>query len=127
MILYKKEDLNVEQQSILLRYLYKSVSTSENGILLSLSTGLCIGELCALKWSDIDLEKSIINASHSMQRIKNTDGKTSTKIIITSLKSKSSARKIPIPDFMLPILKKSNPHLEVIFLRAKSFMPNRGQ
>ena len=102
----KKGSLNDAQQTVLLQYLSESVLASETGMLLSMSTGLRIGELCALKWSDIDLEKSIITVSHTMQRIKNIGGTTATKIVISSPKSKSSARSIPIPDFMLPMLKK---------------------
>ena len=39
------------------------------GIALAKMTGLRIGELCALKWADIDLEKRILTVSKTMQRI----------------------------------------------------------
>ena len=69
-------------------------------------TGIRIGELCSLKWSDIDLEKNILTVSKTMQRIKKLDGNTATKILIDSPKSKSSVRKIPLPEFIADILKK---------------------
>lgn len=83
-----------------------SVSPSNLGIFISAVTGIRIGELCALKWSDIDLEKRIIAVSKTMQRIKNIGGKTATKIVITPPKSKTSAREIPVPDVLYSYLKK---------------------
>ncbi|MBL7575764.1 Site-specific recombinase XerD [Peptoniphilus asaccharolyticus DSM 20463] len=52
-------------------------------------SGLRIGELLALKWSDIDSERNILNIDESYQRIKKED-------IITNPKSKKSIRKIVI-------------------------------
>ncbi len=92
------------QQNVLTSYLTDNVSPSNLGILISAVTGMRIGELCALKWSDIDLEKRIITVSKTMQRIKNTGGKTATKIVVTPPKSKTSVREIPIPDVLFSYL-----------------------
>lgn len=96
----EREMLNSVQQNLLTHYLADSASPSNLGILISAVTGIRIGELCALKWSDIDLEKRIITVSKTMQRIKNIGGKTATKIVITPPKSKTSEREIPIPDIL---------------------------
>ena len=74
------------------------------GILLSAATGIRIGELCALKWENIDLEKRTLTVNNTVQRIKSIDGSSATKLIITSPKSNSSVREIPLPDFIIPIL-----------------------
>ena len=97
--------LSSVQQKLLSDYLVNSVSPNNLGIFISAVTGMRIGELCALKWSDIDLEKRIITVSRTMQRIKNTSGKTATKIVITPPKSKTSAREIPVPDVLYSYLK----------------------
>lgn len=94
-------------------YLLLSTDTEKLGILLSLSCGLRIGELCALKWDDIDLSEGIIKINKTLQRVKNLNGSISTKtiIIIDKPKSAKSIREIPIPSFLLDILitlKKSN-------------------
>ena len=67
------------------------------GIRLCLSTGLRLGELCALTWDDISLEEQNLHVHRTLQRIRN-DGKegTKTKIIITSPKSACSVRTIPL-------------------------------
>ena len=63
------------------------------GILISLYTGLRIGEVCALKWSDINFETNALT-------VNGTQARTEKGIEITSPKSKSSKREIPIPLFL---------------------------
>lgn len=87
--------LTREQQSKL-----ESVLTREDdiGILICLYTGLRIGELCALKWEDIDFENSIIY-------VKRTQARVNGKIEFISPKSQSSLRGIPTPGFIMKRLK----------------------
>lgn len=94
-----------EQQK--LRYaLIKSNSLSDLGILIASATGVRIGELCGLKWSDIDFEKSIMTVRRTVQRIQNV-GRKGTRLIIGTPKSTASKREIPLPDFMLQYLRKA--------------------
>ena len=69
-------------------------------------SGIRIGELCALQWKDIDLEKRILTVRKTIQRIQCRDNFKKTKLIITEPKSESSKRHIPIPEFMIEFLKK---------------------
>ena len=41
------------------------------GVLLSLYTGIRIGELCALRWSDVSISSDAINIKSTIQRIQN--------------------------------------------------------
>ena len=68
------------------------------GILLCLYSGLRIGELIALHWSDIDFTKGILTVSKSCH-----DGKDG--LIIDEPKTANSRRLIPLPKQLLPILK----------------------
>ncbi len=70
-----------------------------------MSTGLRIGELCALKWDNIDLKKRILTGRSTIQRIQCSGGNTKTKIVVTEPKSESSMRSIPIPENMIDFLK----------------------
>ena len=99
------EIFSKDERSRLQNYLQSNLSESNLGILLSMYSGLRIGELCALKWSDIDLENGIVRVSKALQRISDKSGRGKTKIAITSPKSKTSVRDIPIPSFILDILK----------------------
>lgn len=94
------------EQKILKSALLEDINSSKLGILLCLYTGIRIGELCALKWEDIDLKNSLLCVSKTCQRVKCGD---STKIIITSPKSASSSRTIPLPDFLTKILREYAP------------------
>ena len=115
----EKPVLNEKQQKVLTAYLLNFPTYSNVGILLSMFTGIRIGELCALKWSDIDLEKSILTVNKTMQRIKDLDGSSATKILIDSPKSKSSARTIPLPNFLTDILKNIKTTSEDYLLTGK--------
>lgn len=90
--------------------LQQHVSAHQNlstlGVALSYSTGIRIGELCALQWRDIDLEKRILTVRKTMQRIQCPTKTAKTKLIITEPKSESSHREIPIPDCMMSFLLK---------------------
>ncbi len=76
------------------------------GIMLSLYTGLRIGEICALRWCDIDLENQILHVRNTIARVKNTDPTDSskTRLILDKPKTKSSLRDIPITTKILSLL-----------------------
>ena len=77
--------------------------------LLSLYTGMRLGEVCALKWSDIDWEKRTITVRRTAQRtarFENGTGKR-TVLMIGTPKSKRSHRILPIPDFLFVMLQKA--------------------
>lgn len=101
--------LTQTEQDILARYLYDHQSERNLGILLCLFTGLRIGELCALEWSDISLENGTIYIHQNIQRIqiKENDGRK-TEVVITTPKSRCSIRMIPIPDFIISVLKNAD-------------------
>lgn len=82
-----------------------NIDTTKIGIMLSYYTGLRIGEVCGLKWSDIDFEKNTITVSRTVQRIMRKNGSKSTELIVSSPKSITSKRTIPLPEFLCDILK----------------------
>ena len=90
--------LSREDEQMLLKYLLSHSKDSNNlGIILSLMTGMRIGEICALTRVAINKDERLINISKTVQRTKS--GKH-TALIITSPKSKHSNRIIPIPDIV---------------------------
>ena len=97
--------LSIEEQNKLISYLTEDTDNIKFGILLSLMTGLRIGELCALKWGDISFTDRTISVSKTMQRIpcydRNNDKKT--QVITGSSKSESSVRIIPVTDNIIGI------------------------
>lgn len=90
-----------EQETIRLRsYLRGHLTECNAGILLCLETGLRLGEICALRWSDISFTERKLHVHQTAQRIRTDDENagTKTKIVLTSPKSDSSMRIIPLTD-----------------------------
>ncbi len=111
--------LDEKQQGQLQEYIAENPDNSTLGIALCMSTGIRIGELCALKWEDVDLEKRILTVSKTIQRIQTPGGKAKTKLIITEPKSESSKRKIPIPECIVSMLEKFKGKAEEYIVSGK--------
>ena len=112
-----KKELKVmskDNQKKLLNYLNDNFSFKNLGITICLCTGLRIGELCALRWSDFDLDQKVLKIRHSLQRIYIIDGdKKYTKIKVDKPKTKESNRDIPLTNGLYTIIK---PLLKVVKL-----------
>lgn len=89
--------LSIDEQRILTNHLMKDTDIHKLGILVALYTGMRIGELCALKWSDI--QDGVITINKTMQRLQLPNAGEST-IVIGEPKSVSSIRKIPLPPYI---------------------------
>lgn len=98
------EILDSITQTHLEKQLIMSPDETGVGILLSLNTGLRIGEVCALKWTDINFENAILHIRSTVARVKDESGNGMTKLIIDKPKTKSSVRDIPIPKRLMDIL-----------------------
>lgn len=95
--------LNKNEIKKLEKYCYTSSKYKSVGILLSLYTGMRLGEICALKWNDIDIEKGVVFVTKTLQRIYVGNGKT--VILTNEAKTFSSVRTILIPNKLLEFLK----------------------
>lgn len=97
-ILSKKEKNRLE------KYCTKENSLKSLGIFICLNTGLRVGEICALRWKNIDFDERIISVKETLQRVYLKDEKKS-KIVIDKPKSRTSIRNIPINSKLYEILK----------------------
>ena len=99
--------LTKHEQNKLTDYVINNLTSRNIGILLSLYSGIRIGELCALQWKDIDFKNNKLIISKTVQRIYIKDkDKNISKVIITSPKTKNANREIPINKDFIEILKK---------------------
>ncbi len=97
--------LSYDEHKLFSEYLLEDMNVSKLGVYLSLYTGIRIGELCALKWSNVRLDEQILKIEKTMQRIQTFESNEKTKIIIAEPKSLCSRREIPLPKFLCDILK----------------------
>lgn len=97
--------LSPVQQRQLCNYLLHDLNPTSLSVLLSLYIGLRVGEVCGLMWGDIDFGKSILTVRRTVQRIRH--GVHGTRLISDTPKSRSSRRSIPIPTFIMKLLRES--------------------
>lgn len=90
------EVLNKGNQRKIMEFVKSNFTFRNLGIYICLSSGLRIGEVCALTWDDIDTDLRVITITKTIQRIYLPNEKDKTKIIIDTPKSKNSIRKIPM-------------------------------
>ncbi len=88
--------LSYEEQQRFIAFLMKDMDACKFGVLFALTTGLRIGEVCALRAGDISLKEKTVTVRETMQRIKNTGDGAKTKIVLTAPKSDTSARVVPL-------------------------------
>lgn len=110
--------LTVDEQS---KFIHAAKKMSNyNQYALVLQTGLRIGELTALKWSDIDFEKGLLRVSRSMEYIHSQNAWK-----IGDTKSKSGNREIPLTKEAVLILKNQKEKLvssKVISMEFSGFI-----
>lgn len=105
-----------EEQRHLIAYLLDDLDECKFGILLSLFTGIRIGELCALRWENISLEDNTIRITSTMQRLQDYDGEAKTKILIGTPKSDTSRRIIPLTDQAAALCRRMNPRSNAAYV-----------
>ena len=96
-------------------------------VLLVLFTGLRLGELCALKWADIDFENKMLTVNQTVQRLYAEGHKTKTILIETIPKSEHSMREIPLPAVLLELLTQFRNDKKYVFGGDKPMEPRTMQ
>lgn len=119
------EIMNRTEQAKLMQFLHHDMDISKAGIFLCLSTGLRLGEVCALKWEDIDIEQKLLHVNRTVQRIESKDGFQKTVLLETAPKSFFSNREIPISDGLLLLLTPFKKTEQGYVLRANKPMEPR--
>ncbi len=91
-----------EEQRKIERYILAKNNPKLFGVIITLYTGLRIGELLSLTWEDLDVKKGLLHVNKSCR-----DGWKNGKYfkIIDTPKTESSKRVIPLPKQLLSMLK----------------------
>lgn len=92
------QTLTKREQTQLINYCKENISYKNIGILITLATGLRIGECCALKWQDIDIPNGYVSVTKTLTKINNTVREQTPK-------TKTSTRLIPLPREIIQILR----------------------
>ena len=100
------EVLSIANQKKIMRFVEDNFTFRNLGIFICLSTGIRIGEICALTWDDIDTENGVIHIRKTIQRIYvKENGIKKTELLIDTPKTATSMRDIPMIKDLYEILK----------------------
>lgn len=108
----EKKDLDVlskADQKKFMEHLRNNFTFKNLGIFICLSTGMRIGEICGLRWCDVDTVEGVIKVRHTLQRIYIIEGETRhTELLLDTPKTANSVRDIPMSSELLKMLKPLN-------------------
>ena len=97
--------LSLSDQRKLTEKLTEEPNAKNIGILLSLCGGLRIGEVCALKWDDVDMKNKVIQIGKTAGRLYDCEKKR-TETIVSEPKTRNSYREVPISNTLMQALRK---------------------
>ena len=121
------EIFNSSEQIKLLQFLCDDTDVFKMGILLCLHTGLRLGELCALRWSDIDFKGKVLHVNRTVQRIAVDGMESKTVLYECEPKSDCSKREIPLPDAIAKQLTTYLKPCTYVFYKEKPMEPRTYQ
>lgn len=91
--------------------------------LLALYSGMRIGEIAALRWTDIDFNTNIISVHQTYQRIPAIETTKRTQLILADSKTEASVRVIPIGKTLKKLLLKHRKHSKGNFVFSTNGQP----
>ena len=115
---------SMEEQMKLQKFLTENMDYYTLGIYICLFTGLRLGEICALSTQNINLDQKVIYVKQTVQRIKSEAPDNKTELRITTPKTSSSMREIPLCDVLIKILKENMPDTKYL-INGNSVMEPR--
>jgi len=90
----------------LMAYLQENLTHRNLGILITMQTGIRIGEICALQWRDIDLREGVVTIRKTIFRLWMKDGKEKQNtLVVGPPKTQKSGREIPLSASLMKILR----------------------
>lgn len=95
---------SISEQARLVQYLYRNLDNYKLGVLLCLHTGLRLGEICSLRWEDIDFAAKTLHIKRTVQRLPVENKMHKTMLVEDSPKTLCSEREIPVSDQMYELL-----------------------
>ncbi|MDO4158822.1 MAG: site-specific integrase [Prevotellaceae bacterium] len=94
------------EQRRMMDFLNENFSFRNLGLYICICTGMRIGEICALKWDDINLNTKTIMIRRTIERVYVREKEQSyTKVVIGAPKTINSIRDIPVSGDLIRILR----------------------
>lgn len=120
------ETFTKQEQEIITKAIFRNLDLKKAGIALGLLAGMRIGEICALKWDNIDLENRVITVSNTLLRVylPESTNKGKSTLYTEIPKTSNSYRTIPIGSTLLNILAPLAPsNMKGVYLLSNKTKP----
>ncbi len=102
---YEADVLSTKEERKLARYLADNPTPRNLGLLICICCGLRNGEICALRWSDIDFDNKVIYIRRTVFRLNDSSGKDSkSRLVIGNPKTPDSRRYVPVTGSLIKLL-----------------------
>ena len=94
--------MSVAEQEVLVEAILTDKTLASFGLIFALSTGLRIGELVGLQWSDFDMENKMFHVRRTLGRKKKMTAEAfgeygeKTQLVVGMPKTSTSCRCIPL-------------------------------
>ncbi|MBR6104836.1 MAG: site-specific integrase [Paludibacteraceae bacterium] len=100
------EVMTVTDQQKIVKYVKENFTFKNLGLQICLFTGLRIGEVCGLKWSDYNVSNNTLTINRTIERIYTIDnGQRKSRVVVSTPKTASSNRTIPMNKKLQKVLK----------------------
>ena len=99
--------LLLDEEKLMLSWLEANPSLINLGLMICLCCGLRIGEVCALKWEDVDVRRCVIHVRRTVHRVYRPElPDHKSKLTLGVPKTEDSRREVPVSHYLANILKK---------------------
>lgn len=97
--------LSLKEEKVFVKWLREHPTRMNIGLLLCVCCGLRIGEVCALRWEDIDFRREVVRVNRTVYRIYEPDAKPrKTRLVVGPPKTGMSWREIPLAKFLIDLI-----------------------
>lgn len=105
-------------QAALERFLFQDGNLQNIGILLALYTGCRLGEICALRWRDVDWSRKELHLRQTVKRLPRKQrhpGQSATELVFSPTKGRDGSRRIAAPAVVFALLEMQSRRHETRF------------
>ncbi len=119
-----KKSYSIDEAKEIFNYCMKNIKKDNRylGIILSLELGLRIGEVCGLKYSDLNFKEKTITINSTVERIYDAFSKK-TMIVVSQPKTLKSKRVLPLNDRVLELIPNQNSNTYLLNNKEKPIEP----
>ncbi len=117
---YRKKQMRVLSEVEQAQILKESINTKYGlEICIALTTEMRLGEIVGFQWSDIDFNNNLFYVRHTIKRVKVPQGNNKTSLQISTPKSDSSTRIVPVLPVYIDLIKERKQYSTGLFVFGK--------